>query len=202
MFTSMYYDHWEYWQLYHKVTVDYLNRLIYINDGVTSFDIKTDLYSDLKELWGLSSIDYKYSKFKAPVRVIGGDNTSGGQTAGDIYFMHHGWRVVYDPTKTAVTGVLFSDDYDTPWLYSEDFSPIYPAQVASLVTGTNITASGIGVPTEAEIAAAVWASSIREITNAMTPEDMWNFLLSAPLPGSAGEKLKQVLTTGNFMALK
>lgn len=200
---SIYYNHWDYWQLNHKITVDYNQRLIFLNNDVTSFDIKTDLYSDIKELWALSPIAYDYNKFRPPVRVIGGDDTVAGQKAGDIYFMQYDWRVVYDPTKTRITGVLFSDDYDTPWLYSKDLTPIYPAVVSSLVTAVQPTLEGLNIPTTGELADAVWDFPVRELTDQITPEQFWNFLLSSPLAqGSAGEKLKQVLTTGNFIALQ
>lgn len=165
MWTSLAYNNWDYWQLYHKITVDYNSRLIFINKDIVDFDIKVDLYSDLKELWSLDATEYKYSRYKPPVRVIGGDSTISGQFAGDIYFMQGNWRVVYDPTKTKVSGVLFSDDYDTPWLYSKDLSPIYPAQVASLVTAVAPSLEGLNIPTANENAKAIWDYALSDILN-------------------------------------
>ena len=162
-FITSFYGHWDYWDLYHKITVDYIHKLIFVNPDVTSFDIKVDLYSDLKEVWGLDSPTYKYRNFKPPIRVIGGDDTVAGQKAGDIYFMQHEWRVVYDPTKVAVTGVLFSDDFDTPWLYSETLAPVYPAQVSSLVTGVDIEA--VTAPSAETVATAVRTELTPELTN-------------------------------------
>lgn len=151
MWSSLSYNHWDYWQLYHKITADYDRKLIFVNPNVTELDVKIDLYSDLKELWKLDSLEYKYNRFRPPVRVIGGDATIEGQTAGDIYFMQNGWRVVYDPTETRINGVLFSDDYDTPWLYSETLTPVYPAQVASLVTASKPSLDGLGIPTQEDL---------------------------------------------------
>lgn len=66
-----------------------------------------------------------------------------------------------------------------------------------------IRAAVESLPDSTRIADDVWNYSLRELSSALTPEEFWNFLLSSPLAqGSAGEKLKQVLTTGNFLALK
>ena len=59
MLTSLYYGHWDYWELRHKVTFDGVNRLIWINDGVTSLDMQIDVYSDWKE-WMLLGDNTKY----------------------------------------------------------------------------------------------------------------------------------------------
>jgi len=217
---SLSYGHWSYWDLQHKITVDYITRLIYVNDGVTEFDIKIDLYSDLKELWSLDPTDYRYNRFRPPVRVIGGDATSAGQFAGDIYFMQNGWRIVYDPTKTSVTGVLFSDDYDTPWLYSGDMSPVYPAQVSSLVTAVQPTLEGLEIPTPTETAEAVRTELNVEMLHLLTlyngltpaqqdaltnmPDSVWDKPVSEmTTSGSIGEWVaKKLLSLKKYIGLK
>lgn len=160
---NFYAAQWDFMELNHKVTFDYYRRLILVDPNATTLDIKVDLYSDMKEWYTLPERNNR--KFRQPIRVIGGDNTIAGQKAGDIYFMKEGWRVVYDPTKVRVTGVLFSDDYDTPWLYSETLQPIYPAQVASLVTGVDIEA--VTAPSAATVAAEVNA-----IWGTLTPQEL------------------------------
>ena len=162
MWITSFYNHQEYWELYHKITVDYINKIIFVNPDVTTFDVKVDLYSDLKEVWKLPAPDYKFRNFKPPIRVIGGDNTIAGQKAGDIYFMKEGWRVVYDPTKVEVSGVLFSDNFDTPWLYTENMQPVYPALVSSLVTGVDIEA--VTAPSATTVASAVRTELNTELT--------------------------------------
>ena len=140
------------WSLYQKVTFDPLLKLIYVNAGVTSIDVKIDLYSDLKEWYKLNT-NSRIADFG--MRSIGGDPTTAGQTAGDIYFMTNGWRVVYDPTKVTVTGVLFSDDYDTAWLDSDTLNPVYPAVVSSLVNTATPSLEGLAIPTATDNATAV-----------------------------------------------
>ena len=41
---SSYYGFWDYWNLYHKVTFDGINKLILINDGETELDFQIDVY--------------------------------------------------------------------------------------------------------------------------------------------------------------
>ena len=122
---------WDFWNLYHKVTFDGANKLIIVNDGVTTLDIKEDVYSSWKEWMTLSADN---SRYLPAVRGIGGDPTIQGEFAGDIYFLVNGWKLLYDPTKVAVTGVLFSDDFDTAY-YTYEQEALFPAQVTSIVSG-------------------------------------------------------------------
>jgi|GEM_PF-3238281 len=127
------FGHWEAWELRHKVTFDPAQRLAFVNSDVTTIDVKTDLYSDWKEWARL----HENLRFPPAIRAIGGDPTTGGQTAGDIYFLRNNWRLVIDLAHTQITGVLFSDDYDTP-LLSPSLEQAYQSVVSSLVTGTQI----------------------------------------------------------------
>jgi len=147
----------DYWQLKHKVNFDPIKKLIRVYDSTSELDIKIDLYSDMKEWMKLPQ--RKNNAYKPPIRTIGGDPTVTGETAGDIYFMQNGWRVIYDPTKVKVTGVLFSDDYETAWVDS-DLTPIFPAQVASLVSGISTD-----TPTATETATAVRTELSPELAN-------------------------------------
>jgi len=150
----------DYWSLEHKITVHTDTKLIYINDAVTDFDIKIDLYSDLKEWFKLRE-NSGFVNF--PIRSIGGDPTITGQTAGDIYFMVDGWRVVIDLRKVSVTGVLFSDDYDSAWLNKEDLALITPIQVSSLVTSVTPQLDQFGIPTAAENAETLLSYDINNL---------------------------------------
>lgn len=74
--------------------------------------------------------------------------------------------------------------------------------IANQTDSVEASLSSIDVKVDA-LPADVWNYSLRELSSSMTPEEFWNFLLTSPMAtGSAGEKLKQVLTTGNFLALK
>lgn len=145
------YHFWDYWQLYHKCVFDGVNKLIFVTPGVTDLDIKTDVYSDWKEWFRI----YDYAKYSPAIRTIGGDPLGGGVFAGDLYFLINGWRLVIDFSKTKVTGALFSDDYDSPFV-TPDLVIQYPATVSNLVQ-TVVTTNTIPVVegTPSSIASAV-----------------------------------------------
>lgn len=123
---------WDLWTLYHKVTFDGVNKLILVNPDVTTLDIKTDIYSDWKE-WAQAIPDN--AVWEAALRAVGGDPTVSGEFAGDIYFLTNGWKLYLDLTKVKVTGVLFSDDYESAY-YDYSGTIQYPILVSSIVTGS------------------------------------------------------------------
>lgn len=162
MFAAANYGFWDLWTLYHKVTFDGANRIIRVNEGVTTLDIQTDVYSDWKE-WVKSMPDN--AGWLPAIRSVGGDNTVEGQKAGDIYFLINNWKLYIDLTKVKVTGVLFSDNFDSAY-YDNNGVIQFPALVSSLVTKTTGTsASTSDGPTAAEI----WSYSSRTLTSAAGP---------------------------------
>jgi len=88
-FAHQYFNFWDEWQLYHKVTFDGENKLILVNWGVTDIDVKVDLYSDWKE-WSQLRDNLK---FEAALRSVGGDPTVGSSFLGTTFFLINGWRI-------------------------------------------------------------------------------------------------------------
>lgn len=132
MNTVFNYGYWDLWRLYHKVTFDGANRIIYVNPDVTELDIKVDVYSDWKE-WVSAFPD---NGLWAPaIRTVGGDPTVAGQFAGDIYFLVNNWKLYADLTKVKITGALFSDNFASAY-YNYEGTIQYPAQVSSIVVGS------------------------------------------------------------------
>jgi hypothetical protein len=169
---------WDVWELYHKVTFDGENRLIIVNPDVTELDVKIDIYSDWKE-WIQT---YDYAKFPPAIRTTGGDPIGGGEFTGDVYFLINDWRLLIGQSLN-IDGVIYSDDYPSPFVQVSG-TQIVTNKVSSLVQ--TVTTGGSGVaPTAQENADAVWEKSI-----------------AVTQPGTTGEKLKQGLTTGNFLGLK
>ncbi len=166
MLAHAYAYYWDLWILYHKVTFDGENRIIRVNEGVTELDIKTDVYSDWKE-WVKSMPDN--AGWLPAIRTIGGDNTVSGQRAGDIYFLKNNWKLYIDITKVKVTGALFSDNFDTAY-HDLNGVPVFPAEVASLVTTAEIsTNTGSGSGEGGATAAEIWQYSTRTLTTASGP---------------------------------
>ena len=152
---------WDYWLLNHKITVDPINKHLIVSPNVTELNIKVDIFSDAKE-W-LMIRDNSGITFP-PVRSIGGDKTVGQEFAGDIYFLQNGYRLIVDPRKTAITGSLFSDDFDTAYAVPSTFEPFFPVQVSSLVTQvqpdlSTIDLSKLNIPSASDNANAVWNNS-------------------------------------------
>jgi hypothetical protein len=89
MLTSLFYGFWDYWNLYHKVTFDGINKLILINEGVTDLDVQADIYSNWKE-WVQLEENLKYT---TPFKIVGGEPTVAGQRLDVTYFLINGWKI-------------------------------------------------------------------------------------------------------------
>lgn len=148
----MIYGFWDYWDLYHKVTFDGVNKLIIVNPGETSISVKTDIYSDWKEWIQI----YDNAKFEPAIRTTGGDPVGGGQYAGDMYFLINGWRVVIEGT-VYIDGILYSDDYPNPYIVLPGGGVI--AKVSSLAYAYDTT--GVSVPSVEDIRLEMDANSSR-----------------------------------------
>lgn len=192
MFAVLNYGSYDLWQNYHKVTFDGSNKIIRVNEGVTTLDIKNDIFSDWKE-WVITRTDN--ASWLPALRSIGGDPTVDGQTAGDIYFLINGWKLYIDLTKVAVTGTLFSDDFTTAY-YDFNGNAQFPVQVSSLVSGITTSSGGTtpaevwgysdrtltqaisaSAPTTAQIAEAVWGYITRTLTSVDAPTlaEIWSY---------------------------
>lgn len=103
-----FYGFYDLWQLYHKVTFDGVNKLIIVNPGVTTLDVKTDLYSDWKE-WVRNE---DYLKFLPPFNTVGGEPIVGGQSLDVTFFLINGWKIkpYYGSYTLDVIGNLFDVD--------------------------------------------------------------------------------------------
>ena len=144
------------WALGNKVDFDGINKIIYVHPEVTSLDIRSDIYSG----WIDWVILRDNAKFLPAIRYTGYDPIGGGAYTGDSYFLINGWKLSVDLSRVRVTGVLFSDNYDTAY-YTTNMQAQYPATVASLVNTVTITTVNPNPvpPTASEVADAVWVHS-------------------------------------------
>lgn len=150
-------DYWSHFA--EKVVFDGILKTITVSTGVTTLDIRADVYSAW--IWWTALRDN--SKYFYAIRYSGLDPIGGGVYTGDIYFLINGWKLLIDLTKIKVTGVLFSEDYATAY-YDANLNPQYPATVAALVnsvtTTQNVVTGDIAtVPTAEQNATAAWANS-------------------------------------------
>lgn len=142
------------WILNDAVSFDGINKIIHVHPQSDKFDIRRDLYTSWVDWIAL----YDHTKFLPAIRVTGLDPIGSGVYTGDTYFLINGWKLAIDLQKTKVTGVLYSDDYDTAY-YTPDLVPQYPVTVSSLVT-TVSTGGGSGGATPSEI----WSYNNRSLT--------------------------------------
>lgn len=166
-----------------KVDFDGIHKLIIIHPEVTSLDIRTDVYSAWVDWFGYSGDN---QAFPFAIRYSGMDPLPGGGETGGTFFLINGWKLIIDFNKVAVTGVLYSEDYDTAY-WSVNNQPLFPAQVAALVN--NVV-------------------QVQTVTVAANPADIASEILATPISGphssgSLGEFLvKKVLTVAKFIGLR
>lgn len=186
MMLSLNYGFWEFWDNdpslgffgSQKCVFDGLNKLIIVSDGVSEIDIKTDVYSDWKQ-WAMARTNLM---FLPAIRSTGGDpiDTANGIYTGDIYFLINGWKLIVDLNKVKITGILYSDDYVTPY-YDSSLNEVYPASVSSLVNTYEITRSVVTTEDVQTIVQSIWDANIANYLNA----------------GSTGKKLNDIPTASS-----
>lgn len=125
------------WTLYHKVTFDGENRLIIINDGELSIDVKVDIYSDWKE-WALQR---DHLKWLPAMRAVGGDPTVGGNFLGSTFFTINNWQILISDNTTFV-GNVFSDDFSSPFRTAEGVK-LAQSQVSNLIDAIAVNTSDL-----------------------------------------------------------
>jgi hypothetical protein len=156
---TYYNNEWDYWELYHKVTFDGENRLVYVNEGVTELNIRQDVYSAWKEWVQIRD----HAQWIQALRTTGGDPIGGGQFTGDYYFFVNNWKMVIDGA-IFLDGNLFSDDFPNPYV-TVDNAPLAINRVSSLSTLINAGGGGGDTcPTAAEIRQEIDANSTQLAT--------------------------------------
>jgi len=137
------------------VTFDHVNKIIQVNTapvgGEVNLDFQIDFYSDMKEDW---RSDATLNKLRPPINVIGGQSTTGSQSAGDIYFLDAGWKIrPYEADhRLTITGDVFSPDGTSIFTFTVgSYQVLTEIVVSSLVT--RVTAgSGLSTAESTQLA--------------------------------------------------
>jgi hypothetical protein len=137
-----------------KVSFDGVNRIISVLSEVTSFNIRSDLYSSWIDWLVLED----NIKFLPALRVTGLDPIGSGIFTGDVYFLINGWKLSINTQVVKTTGVLYSDNYDTPF-YTVDLLPQYPITVSALVT--TVSTGGSSGASASEVRQEIDSNSTR-----------------------------------------
>lgn len=204
MQATLNYGFWEFWAPFNpgegvfgqqKVTFDGENRYIIVNPEETNIFVKPDIYSAWKEWVSVR----ENAKYVAAFSTTGGDPVGGGLFTGDVYFLVNGWKIVIDHQCT-INGIIYDD---TPG--ESPFIILPGGGVINVVSNLayQYSQTAVTVPTTQEITSNVWSYATRTLTDEVSAEEVWHYIINNPMPpGSAGAKLKQLLTTSNFLALK
>ena len=138
------YGEWTYWEKYNppvysgnqSVTFDGPNRLILVNEGVTTLDVQEDVYSNWKE-WLTHRDNAKYLPAFA---TLGGDNITESTFIGDTYFLENGWRI--QPWSSNNGYIL--DVIGNLYTREPGGNPVNPTpNISILLTRANITETAI-----------------------------------------------------------
>ncbi|MBU1031506.1 hypothetical protein KKE03_01105 [Patescibacteria group bacterium] len=168
-----------------KMTYDTDNKLFVLNDGVISFDVVVDLYSDAKEDW---LTDTLLNKFKFPLLAIGGQGIGGGQVISPYIMLRYGWKIRPHEADHILTvaGNLITDDETTP--YASVLGD-YQVVIKSIVSANSLTTAGVGITSTdlANIADGVWDELLAD---------------HIAITGSVAKTLKDIKTRATLASLK
>lgn len=124
-----------------KVTFNPTTKIITVTQapvgGIVSVDVKIDLYSDGKEDW---KSDANLTKFRFPIRAVGGDPLPGNKFLGSTFFLLYGWKIrPYEASHTMnVNGNLYTEDGSSPYVSTiGTFNIAIVSSVSSLVDSTS-----------------------------------------------------------------
>lgn len=134
-----------------KVSFNGTTKEISVLPGVTALDITADVYSEWVR-WVPTA-----QNFLPAMRYSGLDTIPSGRT-GAIYFLINDWKLLVDLKQTRVTGVLYSEDYESAYFDLDTGSSLFPASVTSVVN--TVYSGGSAAPTLSEI----WTYGTRTLT--------------------------------------
>ena len=190
------YGSWWQWEDYpgQKVVFDGPNKIIYVNEGVETLDVKTDLYSAWKE-WKINSLEAPHpTAYLNAFTAVGGDPITNTQDLGTTYFLENGWRIQPFASKNSYTLTIEGNLYtrepgETPFFFAEGVSvSLVRSNIVDL-----ITVSAVGV--------SITEQDITNIANA-TADSVWDETLDDhQTAGSTGRKLKDNIKKNQYIAL-
>lgn len=179
MALQLWIQHGETWEANEKVSFNGDTKVIRVNDGVTSLDIREDLYS----AWVRWVEQGANAAYEFAMRFTGLDPIPGGFTGG-TFFLTNGWKLYYNPSTVAVNGILYSDDFSTAY-YTLEGVATFPATVSAL--GIQASAASDG----AAIADQVWQNS-----GVVTAEDIAAEVAAPDAPTIAASVWSQAIEAG------
>lgn len=186
-----------------KVSWDGFNKIIYVNEGVTTLDVKVDIYSAWKE-WSLASPeDPSPISWPEAISAIGGEPLNDTLNVGSTFFLENGWRIQPFATKNpyvlTVNGNIYTREAGgNPFLFAEGVSVNLTRSnlVDQIVASSTLTEADKNA-----IADKVWGESILGYQTGGTNFGGLVRGIDSDL-GVVDTKVDKTLTKGEFLALK
>ena len=191
-FIHFHYGSWWNWEDHpnQKVSFDGESRIIYVNEGVETLDVKIDLYSGWKEWVRKSQQGPRASAYYQAFSVVGGEDITNELSVGATFFLENGWRIQpFARSGLAYTlninGNLFTREVgENPFLIAQGVSvSLVRSNIVDLIRVESLSANITDADREA-IAAEVWDTIIAEHQN----------------DGSTGKKLGDNLKRNTYIA--
>ena len=217
------YNHWNYWSVYNpaselygdsKVTFDGPNKLILVNYGETELDFREDVYSNWKE-W-IKDPTLQNAQYEPAISVIGGDPLPGDRALGTTFFLTNGWRMRTweGDHELTVTGNVFTEEGDSLFIKTLEGWTITINLNTSTLVETILPTISIDQGTVDGIASAVWNNEIQGSDTGLTllnsiisdiagiPDNVWDEIIDSTKNQTAREKLRQIATKTQDIALR
>lgn len=163
-----------------KVTINTATKIIKMNSGVTSVNVRIDLYSDIKEDWLANA---NLSRLQFPFIVSGGDSIGGGQVSPSYFFLRFPWTL-----ETSGTGdnVVIETN-----LYAFDEAQLDTRDPFNILSGDNISNKNSDIPGISDLSTQIISGIFDEQ------------IASHTISGSFGEWInKKALTVAKFLRIK
>jgi hypothetical protein len=217
------YGNWNFWSIYdtpnklygnHKVTFDGPNKLILVNYGETELDFREDVYSNWKE-W-LHDPNLNNEQYLEAISVVGGDPLPGDRALGATYFLENGWRMRTweGDHELTVTGNVFTRSGVPLFVPTLEGWTITINLNTSTLVETIFGQANIATGDIDAIASAVWNNTIQGSDTGLTilnsivadiaaiPDNVWDEIIDSTKNQSAREKLRQIATKTQDIALR
>jgi len=176
-----------------KVSFDGANRNIYVAEGVTELNVKTDLYSAWKEWSQFSTESPPPIVWAKAFTAVGGDPITESQDLGTTFFLENGWRIQPTPNGTSYTLTITGN------LYTREAGET-PFRFANGVSVSLVRSNIVELITVEALAVAITPADVTAIANAAA-DQVWDETLSEhKTAGSTGRKLNDNLKKTSYIA--
>lgn len=176
-----------------KVVFDGATKTIFVSEGVTELDVRTDIYSAWKE-WNVAGQEFPDPRvWEKAFTVVGGDDITDDVKLGTTYFLENGWRIQPFPSKSPYTLTIKGNIYTRE---SGETINFFAEGVSVSLERSNI----VELITVEALAVAITPDDVTNIANAAADQVWDEALADHKTAGSTGRKLNDNLKKTSYIA--